>query len=435
MPEESFVLDPRDWITQPFTTCPFCGEEQFGLLMVSRHGYVKRCRNCMVDEQRSLPTIEKKVLYLDQFAVSNMMKVLHPEHRHRVERRGDAEERFWLDLFDRVERLVKLHVLVCPHSEAHWEESLLAPQYEELRRMYEHLGGDVQFEDPGMVKRDQVFRAFEAWLDDGVDPGPGPRRNVLAGNTDGWRDKLQVEARLALDLGAADALRASRAERHEGLGRAVEVWREGSRSGFATYFHAEVAAYGEAELQAYRKRLQTFIDMVEGRRQPEVDLILATDSQILIQRMKEKLAETGIPHDEQIGNLRAFFAAEPMEQIPFLRIGAGMFAALAVKASLQQAGDPNRGMVTDISVVSAYLPYCDGLFVDSECADLLADAGRELDFSYVAKVFSNRSREDMLEWLAAIEEAVPQDHVDLVERIYGKSWLRPYREMFAAAAS
>jgi hypothetical protein len=435
MPEESFVLDPRDWITQPFTTCPFCGEEQFGLLTVSRRGYVKRCRSCMGAEQHSLPAIEKTVLYLDQFAVSNLMKALHPEHRHRVERRGAAEARFWCDLFDRLERLVKLHVLVCPYSEAHWRESFVASQFEELRRMYEHLGGDARLEDPGIVKRGQVLRAFEGWLDGGTDRGPVPRRNVLAGNTDGWRDKLQVEARLELDPGTADELRASRAQRHEGLGRAVEVWREGPRRGFDAYFRAEVAAYGEAELRAYGKRLQTLIDVMEGRRQPDTDLVFATDSQILIQQMKEKLAESGIPHGQQIGTLRAFFASDAIERVPFLRIGAGMFAALAVKSSLQQVSDPNQGMVTDINVVSTYLPYCDGMFVDKECADLLADADRELDFGCVANVFSSRSREDLFEWLAAIEEAVPREHVHLVERVYGESWLRPYREIFATAGS
>jgi len=435
MSERSFVIDPRDWITQPFTTCPFCGEELFGLLMVSRHGYVKRCRGCMKDEQFGLPVIEKRVLYLDQFAVSNLMKVLHPKHRYRIERRGDAEERFWLDLFDRLDRLVKLQVLVCPHSDAHWEESFLAPQHEELRRMYEHLAGDVRFADPGMVKRGQVLRVFEAWLDPGADRGPVPRRNVLAGNTDGWNDKLQVEARLDLDPGTAEALRAARAERHDGLGRAARVWRENPRRGFNAYFRAEVAAYGEAELQAYGKRLQTFVNVIDGRRQPDADLVLATDSQILIMQMRDKLLERGVSHEEQIGKLREFFTSDAMVQIPFLRIGAGMFAALAVKSSLQQAPDPNRGMVTDINVVSTYLPYCDAMVVDSECADLLADADRELNLGYRAEVFSNRSREELLHWLAGIEESIPSDHVDLVEQVYGKTWQRPYREIFATAES
>jgi hypothetical protein len=433
MPEESFVLDPRDFITSPFTTCPFCGQEEFGLLMVRRYGYVKRCRGCMKDEQYALPPVEKKILYLDQFAISNLMKVLHPEHRHRIERRGAAEERYWLALFDRVERLVKLHVLVCPYSDAHWEESLLAPHNEELRRIYEHLGGDVRFEDPGMVKDGQVLRAFEAWLDADADRGPVPRRNVLAGSTDGWRDRLQIEARLDLDPGFPDELRAARTERHEGLGRAVGVWRSGGRRGFEAYFRDEVVAYGEYALQAYGQRLQAFGEVMAGRRQPDDDLVFATRSQILIYQMKEKLTEHGVPVEKQIAKLRSFFASEAMQQIPSVRIAAGMFAVYAVKASLQQAADPNRGMVTDINIVSTYLPYCDAMFIDDGCADLLAEADRELSLGYPARIFSGRSRDELLEWLDELENSVEHEHIKLVERVYGPGWLTPFREIFTGA--
>ncbi len=38
----------------------------------------------MRDERFALPPIKKKVLYLDQFVVSNLMKVLHPGERERM---------------------------------------------------------------------------------------------------------------------------------------------------------------------------------------------------------------------------------------------------------------------------------------------------------------------------------------------------------------
>jgi hypothetical protein len=433
MSEQSFVFDPRVFITSPFTTCPYCGEEEYGLLMVVRHGYVKRCRACMKDERFRLPKLEKKVLYLDQFAISMLMKVLHPEHRQRVERRGAEEERYWRELFDRLERLIKLQVLICPRSDAHCEESLLGSQHEELRRIYEHLSGDVRFEEPGLVKDGQILRAFEAWLGQ-RNRGPVPRRHVLSGNIDGWTDKLQIEARLGDDREFVEEFRRARSERHQGLSRAVEVWRAGERLGFETYFQQEVAAYGEGVLRTYGLRLQEFAQVIEGRRAPDEDFLFPPRAQILIMQMKEKLREQGVEYEEEGSKLREFFASEAMAEVPFLRIAAGMFAAYAVKASLHQAPAADQGMVTDINFVSSYLPYCDALFIDNGAAQLLAEADAELGLGHEAKVFSTRTRGELLEWLAELDEAVTEAHLKLVEQVYGPDWLRPYREIFTAAA-
>jgi hypothetical protein len=333
----------------------------------------------------------------------------------------------------RLERLVKLHVLVCPYSDAHWEESLLSRHREELRRIYEHLDGDVRFEDPGMVKDGQVLRAFDAWLDVEADRGPVPRRNVLAGNTDGWNDKLQIEARLGDDSEFAEELRTARAERHEGLGRAVGVWRDNPRRSFDAYFRDEVVEWGESALRAHGKWLQAYVDVIERRRAPDENLVSPSRSQILIMQMKKKLEEHEVPHEEQIGELRSFFDSEAMQRVPSVRIAAGMLAVYAVKASRQQAADPNRGTVTDINVVSTYLPYCDAMFIDDECADLLAEADRELSLGYPTRVFSVRSRDELLEWLADLEDSVPKEHIELVERVYGPEWLMPFREIFTTA--
>lgn len=435
MIEESFVLDPREWITGPFTTCPFCGGGEFGTLMINARSYVKRCRDCMRDQQYPLPRLEKKLLYLDQFAVSNLMKVVHPEHRTRIQRRGGPEEAFWLELFDRIERLTKLQALVCPWSDAHWEESFVDGRFPQLRRIYEHFASEVRFDDPPTVKHGQVLHAFERWLGDETDPslrsrGELTRRDVLERSADGWVGKLQVQARLDPGPDVADDLRETRAQRHHGLTRAAAIWREGGRRGFRAYFEEEVAGYGEHELQSYAQGIQAALDLAEGRRELDADAIFPARAQILIQTMREKLSEHGIAREEHVGSLREFFGSEVMQEIPFLRISAGMLAALAVTASLHQAPEPNQGLATDINVVSTYLPYCDAIFIDGGCAALLTDADRELAFGYTSEVFTPNSRGRLLEWLTTLEGEVSEGHKALVERVYGPSWLEPYRTIF-----
>jgi len=206
-----------------------------------------------------------------------------------------------------------------PWSKTHWEESFVAAPFEELRRIYEHLAGDVSLQPPSYVKHGQVFHKFEQWLDAGSGRGPVTRDAVVRGNVDGWMPKLQVHARLDPDPNTADELRAARAESHQGLASAVAVWREGPRRGFDAYFRSEVAGYGEAELRAYGGRLQKALEISEGRRQIDEDILFATNSQILIERMKSKLPEQGVPHERQIETLYAFFRSEEMQRVPFLR--------------------------------------------------------------------------------------------------------------------
>lgn len=42
----AFLIDPRDWILPPYIVCPVCGEEEYGVLMITGRGYVRRCRAC-----------------------------------------------------------------------------------------------------------------------------------------------------------------------------------------------------------------------------------------------------------------------------------------------------------------------------------------------------------------------------------------------------
>src|SRR5881409_525479 len=72
-----FVFDPRVFIRPPYIQCPSCGvDEQFGVLMIGA-GYTRRCRQCWHTESFDLPEIRKTVIYLDQMAISEMMKVLN----------------------------------------------------------------------------------------------------------------------------------------------------------------------------------------------------------------------------------------------------------------------------------------------------------------------------------------------------------------------
>ncbi|MGA2855027.1 MAG: hypothetical protein ABSE90_12975 [Verrucomicrobiota bacterium] len=58
-----------------FEDCPFCGcKSTFGVLLVSGQRYTRKCGICGKSKRFDLPPLSKKIIYLDQFALSNMMK-------------------------------------------------------------------------------------------------------------------------------------------------------------------------------------------------------------------------------------------------------------------------------------------------------------------------------------------------------------------------
>ncbi len=76
------ALDPRDFITAPFLVCPKCKEEAFGVLNVQSRSYTRRCRSCLHKERILLPELNKRIIYLDQLAISELLKAIHPDTRH-----------------------------------------------------------------------------------------------------------------------------------------------------------------------------------------------------------------------------------------------------------------------------------------------------------------------------------------------------------------
>ena len=75
---ESKRLDPRNLISPPYRTCPKCSHGNFGVFIISGARYTRRCRDCWHTAEFPLPKLRKKIIYLDQFVISNLMKLKNP---------------------------------------------------------------------------------------------------------------------------------------------------------------------------------------------------------------------------------------------------------------------------------------------------------------------------------------------------------------------
>jgi hypothetical protein len=146
-----------------FEDCPFCGcKSTFGVLPVFGKRYTRKCGICRKSKHFDLPPLSKKVIYLDQFALSNMMKEIDASRAGNLSQtHGD----FFLELFKQLDRLGKLQLIVCPRSNIHFNESIVDHgDYRKIRAVYDLLSRGSTFDHHQNIYTQQILGGLQAWL-------------------------------------------------------------------------------------------------------------------------------------------------------------------------------------------------------------------------------------------------------------------------------
>jgi len=415
-------IDPRDFIMPPYLRCPKCGAGEYGVLSVSDTRCQRRCRVCWHTATVYLPEIKKFIVYVDQFAFSNIMKFLSPE----VKGHGRAAaEPFWKELFETLGVVCHLQLVACPDSREHQHESLTSPFYKALKHTYEHFSGGVSFHDAETIRIRQIADLARSWL--GNEPVNFDFRpeSISSGRLHGWSGRIFITVDGVLP-GTVDDLRTTRSRTHQGLQEVFEQWQIEKKS-FKEVFAAEKAAYGQGLVQMYaqdcRKRAQMAVMMMRGQ-MPSLDDVLPSRTENLVKNLEFMFQqEVGV----EVGNakLAEFFRSGAINEVPFNLIAAAMYASLAAKAAAGQKEIPNQGTATDINIVSTLLPYCDAMFVDNKCRALLHDIPRDYALPYACKVFSPNTGADFIRYLIEIRDSVTPDHLKLIKEVYGPDPMKP----------
>ena len=424
-----FVFDPRMFITGPFRLCPRCGKYGLGTLSISNNFHQRRCRNCFYNEGERLPRLHKKLIYLDQMVLSNIAKELDPVWRG-TNRRPDP---FWLDLFDQLDRLVKLQLIVCPESPVHEEESAYDDRYEAvLRRLHQHLASGVSLDFPHQVLTRQLWEALEASLEDRepewdcITP-----KNIVDGDLGHWNDRLLLTVNMGHWVGQINDRRSSRARAHNALRQLWERWQAESDINFEERFEKERRGIAEAALESYRSHLHRWYRASTGAEEI-ADIMALTPGWLvqLVMGLLSRFKEAGVPPQEQLNRVMEFLYSEAALRAPQNHISSLLYASLARRAASGQKRLPSRGTPNDIEVISGYLPYCDAMFIDDEFAQLLIEQplAREIK-PYATRVFSTRSRDVFLAYLESLEAEASPEHVQLVTCTYGDGWVEPFRSI------
>jgi len=432
-------ISRRDLISAPYKKCPnprCASEGAFGVFIPisGSRTYTRECIKCGHTEKFYLPNIKKKILYLDQFVISNLIKLLdesHPSHKRF------KDDYFWKSLFIKLEAALKSQAIVCPDSFYHVDESLSGNiDFKLIKRLYEHFSSGNTLYPGFIIEKNQIVQHFEGWIENKkVKFKFEPEEISFKKDLHTWSVGLTVSVRGAPYPGQIENLQKVNALTREQL-RAVWIrWQREVGFGFVERVKEETLGLGRGLMGAVQKFLNrkafAMAKMAAGEKYnlDLNDFLPPISNDILeelfrIARIKG-VSETQIP--ETIG--RYFIDTDSLLEIPQVRIRSVMFAGLSHRAVNGKKNPPNS--TVDVEFISSYLPYCDALFVDKESASLLREFPKNTPSflrlkEFPAKVFSMNNKKEFLDYLDQIIAEITTDQIDILKDINGEDYIEPY---------
>jgi hypothetical protein len=399
------------WERAPWSRCARCGENRFGFLSGGDDSIVWRCSDCRYRVDELLPEVNKKVIYIDQFVFSELFKL------KAGTRREDKLTPFWQEVDALLHRVVHLQQAVLPHSNIHQAETIVSAWPDELRKAYEAMGGDMRFEDTGEVQMLEVTE-FAAAYAENRDPALNlDVDEILRGKRNKWLPNIRVV--INADYSHFAAVTRQRRERAGiSVNELMDNWRT-RQLGFDDVLQIELNGYHYSRIEA----LSAFREQYE-RAEAAGDLMAIMNQSMShicqeLSMLDRLFHQAGIPKQSHDIARESFWRWERNGEMPFGRILAYMFAALAGQVKAGRKKGVSSGFMNDVEAVAAYAPFVDAMFIDKECALLLTQGrpGRELNFR--ARIFSLTNRDEFLAYLRQLEVDASDEVRRYAKILYG----------------
>jgi hypothetical protein len=372
----------------------------------------------------NLTNTPKKIIYLDQFVISNITKILDPDFPRREHLL--KKQPFWLELYKKLDRLIKLQLIICPDSYYHRTESLLSgdPDFDSLQDVYSHLSNDCTFQDDTMIMRWQLLHYFRDYMEGHPEREPViPVSDIVHGDLDKWHDRFRVTVPYRSDANEVASLRSRREKLYGTVEEIFKKWQQDSTS-FKLSVQEEALALGRAIIEVFSSYLTKWMAYSFGLEIPKSPLeLLPPPAVILVFDMFNILAEYKISDPmEQLKKVGVYLRSPHFLRLPFVRLSSMLYAAIARKAPSMKS-PPNRGTTTDVTVIASVLPYCHAMFVDNAMAGYLREKQLQDEVArFGARIFSPRSKAAFLAYLDEIEYTADERHIKWVKMTYPSKW-------------
>jgi len=425
---EKMKLDPGIFINPPYTKCPWCGQEKYGILMVLEQSYIRRCANCFRPtghepaERVDLPPVNKKIVYLDQFAISEMVKA----KKEPVMRKG------WLELYNLIDGLVLDQIIICPDSHYHEKESgLFISLSKEFKDFYVQMSRGISFCHPHHIESRQIYQALKKFIgeDSSKNYDFSDYSDAFNKNPNSWQDKFHIRVNLWQDPSEISKLRLSK---EEYLKIKKEHFEELPDRNKFDFYH-EVKIWQEARantiLQLYGKYVLEYAKMHLGIK--PFDPMWFLNSPTVTESAEQILyffEDKGVSNKiEQIKKMREFLYSDYFYNIPHVLIGSLFDAGISRKYVFGARKEPKSGDYYDSQILSHLLPYCDAMLVDNETRAILTEEPISADLKkrFETRLFSMSNREDFITYLRGLENQMLPELCNAVKEVYGKMHTPP----------
>jgi len=382
--------------------CPRChAPASFGPRQIMGQYWVTRCSKCPYYTHERLPPITKKIIYLDQCFLSNVLSAKEPR---------------WKTACDKLRALIWLDFAICPYSRVHGDESLLAEySRDDLKALYRELsGGDNEFLSPNEIEQNQLLEAMRCFLGQTQMPGewqkPRPWAEFCKQDPHVWLNGFAVYADFPANPAIIKWLEDSKARLHSALEVVANNWQDEDTRTFNDDVERERRAYGKTLIAGYREivRPGLFDPRTPPGIQPGVTLVHSLAAEVHKARPDEA---------DPVSVVAQFFESDVALNVPFLYITSHLWAAMAhqVRKSKRhlRASDSN-----DLTAVAHYAPYCDAMFLDKSFRALADQKCVDVPNRYDVKLFSATTMDDFIEYLDELLHSMPCGHREALKLVH-----------------
>ena len=399
---------------RPFLACPRCQQLSLGILSAGGNTLTRRCANCRYSLSEPLPEVDKSVVYLDQFAFSELFKL-----EAGIRRSDQPHHAFWSELHRLMRRVLLLQQALFPASDIHSAETLVGRYHRELREAIERFGGDARLEDTRVVESRQVWECFAAYREKREPVFNLSLDEVLRHGRNTWLPDIRIVANTDYSV-FADGFRAEVERTADEMTGLVEHWRA-TKPSFNQVLRNELEPYGAQRRQALAHAFEMY---EQGLDSPDPTAFMNGVAHPVMREFSElchAFEREGLVEGEAFREALKFWDWPGNQKQPYHRVGAYLFAGLSRKVVAGQRKLPTRGFMNDVRAIAAYAPYVDAMFLDKECAALLMEEPLRSELDLKAKVFSLNTGEDFLAYLAGLEGRADDEVRRHAETIYGVS--------------
>ncbi|WP_305309437.1 hypothetical protein [Phenylobacterium sp.] len=359
-----------------------------------------------------MPPVLKAVVYLDQFAISNIFKL-----RNGTLSPTSNSYDFWSHLGPVLSRAYLRQQVAFPSSPIHFKETNVSATPAEMRAAHAMLSGEVSFRRLEEIELGQLIPFARAFHQGQAAPSLDLQvRDILVGDPDRWLPRYHIG--MTTDYSAfAPGQRKSRDAAASELAALTRRWAV-EKPSFEAVFTRELEAFGSAKLEALSQTLQRAARAQEVHDLLELFEATHTPDYVQFLQLAGFFESLGVPADEGWDTVVRFWSWSGMADLPFHRLGAALFASLARKFTAGQKKAPSPGMLSDFEAISLFGPYVDAMLLDRECSNFVRELRPDPAHLLRAKVFSLADGDEFIDYLNILAEGAPEDVRQQADALY-----------------